>query len=85
MSGGRWNYRQHELKELLQDVAFYMRGSEVCPELSKRLDNLAGVLYDIIHDLDWHFSGDTSIENFDKFESDAIQKLIKAVKNELVD
>lgn len=79
MSGGKWDYKQEELKEILERVAYDMRGMKITPRLSVVMDSLAEKLEEVIHDLDWHLCGDTHIDDFEKFEEDAIKKIKECI------
>ena len=61
MSGGHWDYIQHRIEEI---------GNEINPrEKSKEEKEFGKLLIEIANllgDLDWYYSGDTGIEPFIK-------------------
>jgi len=77
MSGGHWNYAQHQVEEALQDVGddAYRRW----PETGRIFEALAKVVPQIMHDMDWDLSGDTCIEQDVKFDMECVEKLKTAI------
>ena len=53
------------------------------PALSAVFRELGKTIGDISHDLDWDFSGDSSIENDEQFEKAAIGKIGKCLSLKL--
>ena len=79
MSGGHWDYNHHQIRECLEAVADDKDIRKDFPKLAKTFKNLSVVLYDIVHDLDWHLSGDTTIHNPEEFAFEATKKLVEGI------
>jgi hypothetical protein len=75
MSGGHWNYEQHQMESLLKDVARDPKVKERFPSLAQRINTLADALGQIVHDLDWDFSGDSEIVDDRSFEKLVLEML----------
>lgn len=75
MSGGRWDYGQHQMESFLLDVSRDPDVRKRFPNLASRLGDLASALGKIAHDLDWDLSEDSSIEDDAKFEKSSLQAL----------
>ena len=87
MRGGRWNYAGPRIEEILTEMGNDTKTMYRFPRLSHILIELSVILYDIEHDLDWDFSGDSSIENDSDWETAFINKLREALgaKREIKD
>lgn len=79
MSGGHWNYSNHEIKEHLCEIGNDGYMIRRFPRLADIMHNLGVQLDDIIHEIDWDFSGDSSIDDDKEFEKKAIKMLIEAL------
>jgi hypothetical protein len=80
MSGGHWEYNQHNVRELCDEVARDKYAQQVSQRITKLVGNVGEVLYDIIHDLDWHISGDATIHDPKDFERVYLYRLKDALK-----
>lgn len=75
MSGGHWDYRQHQLEELLSDIGNDKSVQNRFPKLAVAFKALSKALEEVIHDIDWDFCGDSSIKNDRVFEELSLSKL----------
>ena len=75
MSGGHFEYCQSRMRNCLERIAEDEEILQRWPRLAQRLDMLAHVLNDIIHDIDWDLSGDSIIEDDKQFELISLKKL----------
>lgn len=75
MSGGHWDYKQHDIRSILHDVAHDISVKKRFPKLAKKLRRLGDELECIVHELDWDLSGDSTIEDDKYFEKDSICRL----------
>ncbi len=75
MSGGYYGGPTIPGISVLAEVANDDRTMELVPDLCELFERLDKVVSEIIHDLDYHLSGDTKIENARFFEDQAIRKL----------
>jgi hypothetical protein len=75
MSGGHWEYSHLRLREILEEIADDKTVKQEFPKIAKTFKELSSVLYEIVHDLDWHISSDTIIERPDIFDRQAINKI----------
>lgn len=75
MSGGRWDYQQFQVEQCLREVSRDPDVKRRFPQLSAKLDNLASVLGQVLHDLDWDLSDDSEIKDDKKFEELALRDL----------
>lgn len=75
MSGGHWDYRGCQIREILQEMAMDHHVATRFPALAKRLDALGEALFRIEHELDWDLSGDTEIRDDRSFEHRALSSL----------
>ena len=66
MSGGHWNYDGERIRDAMETIAFDT--SEQWPTVSQMFATLADVLSKAEHDMDWHLSGDTHIEDHAAFD-----------------
>ena len=85
MSGGHWEYQQYKLKDILDQVKNDSLTKKRFQKLSIVLGHLSDYLADIIHELDWDFSGDSIISNDQEFETLAIKKLRDVVSDNEID
>ena len=76
MSGGHWNYGQHQMESFLNDVARDSAVKERFPKLAKRFEELASALGKVAHDLDWDLSYDSTIKDDAEFEDKALLALV---------
>lgn len=83
MSGGHWDYRQYQLRELLEDIGNDGAVVQRLPKLAQIFRGFGRLFDNTIHMLDWDLSGDTSINNnvgdeeFEKIFIDEIGKIVK--------
>ena len=75
MSGGHFNHIQHSIENGLNDFGRDPEVKERLPKLSKALKGLALELGEILHDIDWDLSGDSSIDDDATFDREAIKRL----------
>ena len=80
MSDGSWNYKQLQLKELFKDISGDKYVISLSPRMAKTVGLVGSILNDIIHDLDWHISRDTIINDPKAFEVKYLEKLKDALK-----
>lgn len=79
MSGGHWDYEGFRMRNHLENIGADREVKKRFPKLAKVLRELAIVLGNIDHDLDWDLSFDQTIKDDKKFEEKVIQKLQKIV------
>jgi hypothetical protein len=82
MSGGHYDYKQYEIDNLCSQVADDLEiGYKGVITQDRILANLVRdvgkLLYDTIHDVDYHFSGDREIKDIVAYRKEAIVKLNK--------
>jgi len=75
VSGGHWDYKQHEVDYLLEQVTEDAEVKRRWPKTAARLTQLRVALASILHDMDWDFCGDASIPDDAAFDADAVNKL----------
>jgi len=75
MSGGHWDYAGSRIKYELEGIAADGDLQGDAPRLAIVIGKLANILYRIEHDLDWHYSSDSSIRDFAAFEKKALAEL----------
>ncbi len=80
MSGGHWEYRQHEVREFLKDVGNDGYMIKRFPKLAHVFRNFADCFYDIFQDLDLDLSGDSYINNEERFEKESLEKIAAVLK-----
>ena len=78
MSGGHWDYSGIRLQDILEIIATDEEMKTRWPDLAQLFGELGPILYDIEHDIDWDFSGDSSIKDDRKFSDAAIGKIFEA-------
>ena len=86
MSGGHFNYCQYRAEECFEEVSRDIYVRQRFPALRVLFKGLADILGDALHDIDWDLSGDSSIDDDPKFESDlivSIEELLREVRDEL--
>ena len=76
MSGGHFNYCQYQMEACLDEVANDEEVRRRWPRLAQRMEDLGITFGEIIHDIDWAFSGDSSIQDDHVFETESIKKII---------
>lgn len=76
MSGGHWDYEGDRAFDHLRRVGMNGELVLVSPKLAQVFRGLSIALKKIEHDLDWHFSGDTEIDDFAAFEAEALGKIL---------
>ena len=81
MSGGHWNYANFRIQDGLETIAEDEDVEKRWPIISKVFGNLAAILYNTAHDMDWDLSGDTLIVDDKKFELEAMD-LLRRVTND---
>lgn len=75
MSGGHWDYCQFRVRDHLNDVANDGEIIRRFPKVAQVLRGFAYLLEDTIHKLDYDISGDSEIEDDEKFEKQFIKEL----------
>jgi hypothetical protein len=80
MSGGHWDYQEHQVRDLLERVAEDTQVKARFPSLAVELAATATILHEIIHALDYDLSGDTSIQDDTAFEKQALRKLCSPLR-----
>ena len=83
MSGGHWDYEDLRIPEYMEKIANDRYVLKRFPALAAIFLALGETIGDITHDLDWDFSGDTSIGNDDEFEREAVKKIGECLKLKL--
>jgi len=79
MSGGHWDYGQFRMQEVLEMVS---RDSDVVlrfPQVAGVLHALSTELGNLVHELDYDLSGDSSISDDREWEVQALLKLEEAL------
>lgn len=79
MSGGHWEYEQYGMERVLKEIG---RDGETIlrfPKLAQIFRDLGEVLGEVVHDLDYDFSGDSSIDNDSQFENKAVSRITGVV------
>ena len=86
MSGGHWDYQQRVIKNIMEEIrnddyeeTKYLLNQ--MPKLHKVSQEIGDWLYDYVHDLDWHLSGDTSIKSCKRYETKMLKRLEKIAQN----
>lgn len=79
MSGGHWEYKQYQVEELLSDIGRDPDVSNRFPKLAKVFSKMSKLLGEVIHELDWDLSADSSIDDDEKFDNNFIIKMQKIV------
>lgn len=79
MSGGHWDYSGYEIQRILERIGKDEEVSRRFPILSSVFVELADVLCNIEHELDYDLSDDTKLEDDAGFQAQAISKLLLAV------
>lgn len=77
MSGGRWRYQQHNVRDCLDDVTKDPMAIERWPKSIRILKALNDELSDILHDMDWDLSDDSYVD--DDFDEKSVIRLINAI------
>lgn len=80
MSGGYWEYSHYKIRDMLNDVGRDGGLMLVAPKLANVYRQLAVLLEETTHELDYHFSGDIEITDWQGFEKEFIQRFGKIVK-----
>ena len=75
MSGGHFDYVQYRITEGLLEFGSDKEVKKRFPTLSKKLRHLSLFLVEILHDIDWDLSGDSSIEDDKEFEKESLKQL----------
>jgi len=76
MSGGYWDYIYYKIEEI---------GNELDPEINQSQRELGKLLKDlskVLHDAEWHLSGDYSLEKFNKTWEEFKTKWVKKAQGE---
>ena len=73
MSGGHFDYRDRQVRELVVDVVRELKKDSKI--LSKLTKDVGTWLTDLIHEMDYHYAGDTEIDDFKKTESKYLKRL----------
>jgi len=77
MSGGHWDYKQFEAVGLLTEVA---RDAMLrWPKTARRIEALSAALGEILHEMDYDFSGDAKVRDDKTFDDQAVIRLKRAV------
>lgn len=75
MSGGHWDYAGARIRNELGEISIDPEVSRRFPRLARVLRNIGYVIYEIEHDLDWDFSGDSHIGDDVAFENSCLADL----------
>lgn len=75
MSGGHFDFEQHNITNGLEQFNSNSDVKRRFPQLAKKLKDLEDNLRKILHDIDWDFSGDSSIDDDSKFDEESVSKL----------
>ena len=81
MSGGKFDYVQHRIRDGLEDFSFDADVILRFPKTAKELERLSSDLYDVLREIDFILSGDTSCKDDKKFDSASLKKLRRLTKN----
>lgn len=79
MSGGRWDNREQAVMKTISEIALDIY--EDMPKLSNKLLFLSYELDSLFRRLDYHYSGDTLIDNFKEFEKEVLRSQQESIKN----
>ena len=83
MSGGYWDHNQHNVENFLRDVGYDGLVILRFPKLAQVFRDLGFVLGEVTHDMDWDFSGDSSIPDDAAFESQDVETIGKVLTRTL--
>jgi uncharacterized membrane protein YkoI len=78
MSGGHFDYKEYQAKELMDELAHEVKKDSTV--LAKMIKEIGMWVYAIAHELDYHYSGDTTIKNWEKLEIICLKRLKTIVK-----
>ena len=73
MSGGHFDYKDYGVRDLICDVSHDVKKDSKI--LSKVVKDVGTWLTDLIYELDYHYAGDTEIDDFRKTETKYLRKL----------
>jgi hypothetical protein len=79
MSGGHFDYKQHRLRDILEEISFDQEVNIRFPKIAMVYRKLTPIIYQNIHDLDWDLSCDSSIKDDKEFEQLFIAKLLYTI------
>lgn len=83
MSGGHWDYDQHKMEYFMDAVANDGHVIQRFPKLAQVFLDMGNILGKVAHDLDWDFSGDSTIKDDADFEAKAIKDMGRVLKMKL--
>jgi len=66
MSGGNFDYKEYQAKEFTDEVSQVVKKDSLV--LAKMIKEIGMWVYTIAHELDYHYSGDTEIHDWEKLE-----------------
>lgn len=75
MSGGHFNHIQYRVEEGLNEFGRCDEVKERWPKLAKTLRSLSDGVGEVLHDIDWDLSGDSTVSH--DFEAESIRKLLE--------
>lgn len=78
VSGGHWDYLSHRIQEALEQVAADEFVKRRWPKVGTLLNELAPILAQIEHDMDWDICSDSSIPDDAKWEAERIGQILEA-------
>ena len=80
MSGGHFDHIQYRVEEGLSEFGRNSEVRERWPKLAKTLRGLSSVVGEVLHDIDWDLSGDSTVD--ENFEAKSISKFQSATNKE---
>lgn len=80
MSGGHWDYSQHDLKSILKAVGQDPEVLSKWPRIAGAFSRLAPVLTGVMNDMDWDLSFDESVGNDAIFDARGVAAIREAVR-----
>jgi hypothetical protein len=77
MSGGTFYCSPWLLKDFLKEVSEVVKKDSV--KLSNVFEELSEVLFEAIHEIDYHYAADSEIENFEEFTEKFCNSVSEAI------
>ena len=83
MSGGHWNYQQCHMCDQMLDIGSDGQLILAMPTLAAVIRELSEELRERLDELDYHFSGDTEIEDLAAWEAEATESMFDALSTQV--
>lgn len=79
MSGGHFNYEDVRFRTLIEELEDDLQNYDLQINLIKFINEIGLTLCQLLHDLDWHVSGDSLIEDQNKFLERYKEKFLEII------